>query len=56
MVTLVSSVRWIPPAGSLLGKSKVLILTPPLRLFIPFNVTFFSSSEMPDTSIPIADT
>ncbi len=56
LVTLVSSVRWIPPAGSLLGKSKLLIFTPPFRLSMPFKVTFFSLSAMPVTSIPIAET
>ena len=55
-VTLVLSVRWMPPAGSLLGKSKLLIFTPPFRLFIPLSVTFLLFNAIPVVLIPIAET
>jgi hypothetical protein len=55
LVTVVSKVRWIPPAGSLDGKSKELIVTPFLRLFMPFSVTCFVERTTPETSIPVSN-
>ena len=50
--TVAFRVRWIPPAGSLLGKSKPSIFTPPFRLFMPLRVTFLPGSDTPGIEIP----
>ena len=45
----------MPPAGSLEGRSKALILTPPLREFMALSVTLLVIL-VPVISIPIAET
>ena len=41
LVTVVSSVSVMPPAGSLAGRSKWLMMTSPLRPFEPASKTSF---------------
>jgi hypothetical protein len=51
---VVCNVKWIPPAGSLAGKSNDWITTPFLRPLKPFSVTFFVGREIFETEIPSA--
>ena len=51
-ITVVSSVKWMPPEGSLPGKSNEWIVTPFFRLLNPFRVTVFPGKEISETVIP----
>ena len=55
-MTVVFSVKWMPPAGSSAGKSNELITTPFFSPFMPSNDTVFVVKLIPGTSMPSADT
>lgn len=51
-MTLVFKVKWIPPAGSLEGRSNELMTTPFFKPFIPKRLTVLLVKLIPGTSIP----
>lgn len=53
-VVLASKVRWMPPAGSFDGRSKVLIFTPSFKPLKPFSVTVFVVRVISETCIPVS--